>query len=247
MSGKLSDDRDDLRDLAPLIALDAVDDVERARIRKAVEQADEADRRAYEDELAAVRETAVNLSEATAVEPPPQLRERILSALDAKPAADADTAASPSRARRRLRPAVAAAAAAVVLGVGGVVGYMVADRNEPASPSQAEQIFAAPDVRTTTGTVAGGRATVTYSPSAGEGVLVMNDVPRPEPGTIYQMWLLGPSGPRLAGTMSEDDVAPSTTAVITDLRGATSVAFTVGDAAKPDEMIGDPVAELPLR
>ncbi|KJR09001.1 anti-sigma factor domain-containing protein [Gordonia sp. PS3] len=237
---------DDLRDLASLIALDAVDDVERARILKAVAQADEADRRVFENELAAVRATLVSMSEATAVEPPNQLRDRIFSGLDEHPSARGDALGSPARDRRRLRLAVAAAAAAVVLGVGGVIGYTVADRNEQSPPSQAEQIFAAPDVRTTTGTVAGGQATVTYSPSAGEGVLVMNDVPRPAPGTIYQMWLIGPSGPKLAGTMSDADVSPSTTAIISDMRGVTAVAFTVGDSATPDKMISAPVAELPL-
>ncbi|ALG85734.1 anti-sigma factor domain-containing protein [Gordonia phthalatica] len=242
----MSEDYDDLRDLAPLIAFDAVDDVERARILKAVAQADETDRRAFEDELKAVRATLVRMSEATAVEPPSQLRDRVLSRLDEQPSARDDAVGSPVRDRRRLRLVAAAAAAAIVLAAGGVIGYTVAGRGEQAAPSQTEQIFAAPDVRTTTGTVAGGQATVTYSPSTGEGVLVMNDVPRPAPGTIYQMWLIGPSGPKLAGTMSDADVSPSTTAMITDMRGATAVAFTVGDSATPDKMISAPVAELPL-
>ncbi|MFZ2511048.1 MAG: anti-sigma factor, partial [Gordonia sp. (in: high G+C Gram-positive bacteria)] len=135
----------------------------------------------------------------------------------------------------------------IVLGAGGaVLGYSIAGRDAPASTSPADQIFAAPDVRTTSGEVAGGRATVTYSPATGEGILVMNQVPQPAPGTIYQMWLDGPSGSRLAGTMSESDVAPSTTAIIHDMSGATAVTFTVGNAAEPTVRVGEPVASLPL-
>lgn len=248
----MSEDPDYLRELAALIALDAVDDVERARIMRIVGSAEDGDRQIFEAELRAVREALAGISEATATPPPAALRDRVLDGVSGQeqtaPVHEPEPpVADPEPQSRRIRYAWVAAAAAVVLGIGGgVVGYTLADRSQPAEPSQAEQIFAAPDVRTTTGTVAGGKASVTYSPSTGEGVLVMNDVPRPEPGTIYQMWLMGPSGPKLAGTMSAADVAPSTTAVITDMHGATAVAFTVGDAATPDKLISAPVAELPL-
>lgn len=46
--------------------------------------------------------------------------------------------------------------------------------------------------------------------------------------------------------MTPEDVAPSTTAVLDDLGDATSMAFTVGDAASPDRRIADPVAEISL-
>lgn len=247
--GSSRDDHGDVRDLAALIALDAVDEVERARILRAVAHTGDAERSAFDAELRAAREALARVSDATAMSPPAALRAQILDRLDDREIAEADTAlpSAPEQPSRRMRLVAAAAAAAVVLGIGGaVIGYTIADRGETVSPSQAEQIFAAPDVRTTTGTVAGGKASVTYSPSTGEGVLVMNDVPSPAPGTIYQMWLLGPGEPRLAGTMTEADIAPSTTALITDMSGATAVAFTVGDAATPDKMIADPVAELPL-
>jgi hypothetical protein len=59
------------------------------------------------------------------------------------------------------------------------------------------------------------------------GVLVMNDVPPPKPGTVYQMWLIGEKGPTSAGTMDQQAVAPSTTAVLPDLGNSTALAFTV--------------------
>lgn len=244
---------DELRELATVVALDAVDDLERARIMRVVESADEAERSVFNAELKAVRATLASISEATAVAPAEELRGRILDEVGrSEPAKPVERTVDEPTAQidgkpRWARFAAVAAAAAVVLGIGGgVIGYTVANRSEPQQPSQAEQIFAASDVRTTTGTVAGGKASVTYSPTKGEGILVMNDVPSPSPGTIYQMWLVGPDGARLAGTMSPADVAPSTTAVITDMTGATAVAFTVGDAATPEKMIAPPVAELRL-
>ena len=44
------------------------------------------------------------------------------------------------------------------------------------------------------------------------GVLEMNNVPKPKPGTVYQMWLVSDSGDTSAGTMDDKAVSPSTTA-----------------------------------
>ncbi|GAC58041.1 anti-sigma-K factor RskA [Gordonia hirsuta DSM 44140 = NBRC 16056] len=236
------DDDEDLTAAAALFALDALDDVERARLLRTVAQAPPARREEFDAEVAEVREALAGLSRATAAEPPAALRGRLLAQIDDEPVASA-----PSRRRRPGWMLAAAAAAAVVVGVGGVaIGYAIGDRDAPGRQSSVEEIFAAPDVQTTSGEVAGGRATVTYSPSTGEGVLVMNQVPKPAPGTIYQMWLDGPGGPRLAGTMTDADIGSSTTAVIEGMRGATAVSFTVGDAATPEQRIGEPVATLPL-
>ncbi|GED96302.1 anti-sigma factor [Gordonia crocea] len=254
---------ENLLEFAPLLALDALNEVEHARLLRVVDQAGPALREEFRAEVALFRELLVNLGEATATSPPVALRGRLLDQIDGdetgpsgiggddrtgadrEPGAPIPITASRSR---RMRLMLSAAAAAVVVGIGGgAIGYLTAQRSAPpSSQQQADQVFTAPDVRTTTGLVAGGRATVTYSPSKGAGVLVMNDVPRPSPGQIYQMWLQGPDGSRLAGTMTEKDIGTSTTAVIKDMKGATAVVFTVGNAATPDKRVGDPVATLPL-
>ena len=41
------------------------------------------------------------------------------------------------------------------------------------------------------------------------------------------MWLIDDDGPHSAGTMDAKAVAPSTTAVLPDLDGSTTLAFTV--------------------
>ena len=59
-----------------------------------------------------------------------------------------------------------------------------------------QQVFAAPDVRTVSGTLpTGGTATLVFSHERDAGVLVMNNVPPPTQGTVYQMWLVGNNGP----------------------------------------------------
>ena len=109
-----------------------------------------------------------------------------------------------------------AAAAAVVIGL-GALGVGMALRPAP-KPSTAEQVFAAPDVRTVSGEIpGGGTATVVFSREKNAGVLVMNNVAPPKPGTVYQMWLVDDDGPQSAGTMDAQAVAPSTTAVLPDL------------------------------
>lgn len=145
--------------------------------------------------------------------------------------------------------ALLAAAAAVVLVAVGAAGWVVGQavsRDDAPAPATAEQVFTARDVRSSTTPVATGRITVTFSDSVGAGVVVMNDVPPPQPGTVYQMWLVGPGAPRSAGTMSDRDVAPSTTAVIPGLRDATALAFTVEPPGGSPAPSGAYVAQLPL-
>jgi anti-sigma-K factor RskA len=77
-------------------------------------------------------------------------------------------------------------------------------------------------------------------------MLVMNNVAPPQPGTVYQMWLVGSDGARSAGTMDAKAVSPSTTAMLPDLGASKALAFTVepgGGSAQPTTPI---FAELPL-
>ena len=110
----------------------------------------------------------------------------------------------------------------------------------------AEQIMAAPDVRTVSGQLAGGTATVLFSRGMNAGVLVMNNVPPPSQGTVYQMWLLGDKGPTSAGTMNTAAVAPSTTDTLTNLGNSTALAFTVEPGHGSPQPTGKILAKLSL-
>lgn len=260
---------DELLDLAPAVGLDAVQGAELDDVNRRIGAASPEVRTEFHRQVAATREAMANVSAVTASAPPETLRDRILTAARSdvpsatapqtsappapltpaeNPEVTAPASATVTPLHRRRRVAYLAAAAVVAIAV-GAIGWVIGASSSPDEqqpPPTAEQVFAAKDVRTSSGDVATGRATVTYSPTADAGVLVMNDVPPPQPGTVYQMWLVGPGGETSAGTMTDKDVAPSTTAVIKNLGGATSLAFTVeppGGSAAPT---GPFVAQLPL-
>ena len=227
--------------LATPYALHAVTPTEYDDIELQLASAPELVARNFRAEVRAVRETMAVVSAATAVEPPAALRERLLATVTEL----APTRQPPPPQRRDWRSIVLSAAAALVVGL-TVVGIGWAIRPEP-KPTTAEQIFAASDVRTVSGPIpTGGTATVVFSRERNAAVLVMNNVAPPQPGTVYQMWLVNAQQARSAGTMDAKAVAPSTTAVLPDLGGAKALAFTVEPgtgATKPTSPI---FAELPL-
>lgn len=232
----------DLGALAAPYALNAMSDTEREDVDRRVAAAPPAVAQAFTDEVRKVREAMAVVSASTATEPPPHLRERLL----------AEVGGGREQPVRQLRPRPTrwqrtALAAAVVLVVGfGAVGVGLALRPTPKT-STAEQVFAAPDVRTVSGEIpGGGTATVVFSREKDAGVLVMNNVTPPQPGTVYQMWLVGADGPHPAGTMDPQSVAPSTTAVLPDLGDSSTLAFTVEPPGGSPEPTSAPFAELPL-
>ena len=190
----------DVMDLAVPYALHALTNDERDDVDFRVSQSGDAS--AFYAEVRAIRETMAQLSAATAMEPPESLREAVLSA-----ASNDNVRSLPKR--RNWRQGALAAAAVVVIGL-GALGAGLALRPAPA-PSAAEQIFAAPDVRTVSGELpTGGQATLVFSRERDAAYLVMNNVPPPSSGTVYQMWLLHDGAATPAGVMDSAAVRPST-------------------------------------
>lgn len=232
----------DLLELAVPYALHAVSDAERDEIETRLAQAGLPVADAFYDEVRAVRETMAVVSAADAEEPPADLRRRLLAAV----AADNVRVLPAARPSHRWRNAVLSAAAVLAVGL-AAVGVGITLRPAPQQQSTAQQVFTAPDVHTVSGAIpAGGTATVVFSRDRNAGVLVMNDVPPPAPGTVYQMWLVRPSGATSAGTMDAEAVAPSTTAVLDNLGDSTKLAFTVEQGTGSTRPTGALIAELPL-
>jgi len=240
----------ELLDLAVPYALHALPEAEQRQLEARI-AADGAAEEFY-DEVRAVRETMAAVSAAAAAAPPSELRGRVLSAVadDGRvlSAVADDTvrtlpSAQPTRPRRT---AWLSAAAALLIGL-GALGVGLSLRPPAPQPSTAQQVFSASDVHTVSGAIpAGGTATVVFSRDRNAGVLVMNDVPPPGPGTVYQMWLVSADGATSAGTMDAEAVAPSTTAVLNDLGNSTKLAFTVEPASGSTQPTGALIAELPL-
>ena len=228
----------ELLELATPYAMHAVSDAERAEIDRRVAAAPSAVAAAFNDEVRAVRETMAVVSASTAAEPPAQLRGAILAPIEL---------ARPSAIRQISwrRAIFASAAAAIVVGAAAFgVGVLM---RPPAQSTVAEQVLAAPDVRTVSRPLANGTATVMFSRDRNAGVLVMNNVPPPSPGTVYQMWLIGANGPTSAGTMNAAAVAPSMTETLTNLGpSTTALAFTVEPGTGSPQPTAPILTELPL-
>ena len=233
---------EDLLSLATPYALHAlsdaeVDDVDRLLGDVAPDVAE-----AFRAEVRAVRETMAVIAEATAVEPPPELRAHVLREIE-RSGGGAQVRSIAQK--RRWSTIVLSAAAVLAVGL-GALGVGIAMRPS-ASESTADQVFAAPDVRTVSGDIpGGGTATLVFSRERDSGVLVMNNVTPPKPGTVYQMWLVAADGPHSAGTMDAGAVSPSTTAVLPDLGSSRSLAFTVEPPGGSKEPTTPAFAELPL-
>ena len=71
----------ELLELATPYALDAVSDTERAAIERRLRRAPRSVAQAFDAEVCAVRETMAAISSASSVEPPAELRARVLSAV----------------------------------------------------------------------------------------------------------------------------------------------------------------------
>ncbi|MDY6998501.1 MAG: anti-sigma factor [Actinomycetota bacterium] len=230
----------DLLSLATPYALHALTEADVADVERRLDDAPPEVAEAFRTEVRAVRETMAAVAAATAVEPPEELRAEVLRRVAEEPV----PLRSGARPRRWARAALAAAAVLVV-GL-GAVGVGMALR-PAATPSTADLVFAAPDVRTVSGQIpGGGLATVVFSREQDSGVLVMNNVPPPQPGTVYQMWLVDAQGAHSAGTMDAESVAPSTTAVIPDLGSSRALAFTVEPPGGSTQPTSPVFAELPL-
>ena len=209
----------DLIALATPYALHAVPETELADIERRVSAAPPDVAQAFDDEVRAVRETMAAVSAATAVEPPHQLRDRLLTEVSSDPV----RVLRPLNAGRPScwRPRPRWSSGSVRSGWEWRCGRHPARR----PPSRCSPL---PDVRTVSGAIpSGGTATVVFSREKNAGVLVMNNVAPPQPGTVYQMWLVDAKGPHSAGTMDAKNVAPSTTAVLPDLGDSQTLAFTV--------------------
>ncbi len=236
-----------LMSLAYPYALDAVSALERSEIDTRLLTANTETRQLFLRTVHDLRETMAVLAAATMSTPPPELRSRILDALDClqePQLATIDTAAAASARTRQLRwrRYAAAAVAAILVGLGGIVVTQLASTS---SDADAEQILVAPDTKTvTTAVSAGGTATLTYSLQKDAALVRFDGVPPPASGTVYQMWIFkGP--PQSIGTVTAADLG-SDPRMVSGMRGATSFAITVEPSGGSAAPTSNPIAFAPL-
>ncbi|MGW5157309.1 anti-sigma factor domain-containing protein [Nonomuraea wenchangensis] len=113
---------------------------------------------------------------------------------------------------------------------------------------QVAVLLAAPDTRTVRRPVtSGGTATLVVSRSAARLLFTSSGLPALPESRGYELWLMGPDGPRPAGMLGRADGGVTAPVVVTPLRGDERVALTVEPARGSPRPTTDPIllADLP--
>ena len=244
---------DDQHTLTGAYALDALDDNERRMFEEHLETC--ADCPAEVAEFAA---TAAYLGTAVAVQPPPQLRDRVLTQI--RRSASCRRSRATSCRCGRVPPAFQPAGAADPRRPGnrpGVVAYQSDQRaDELAAEAQQRQeqvdalaaeaqriadVLAAPDAQRTVGEVRdGGAAAAVASEELGEVVLLTRDLPALAEDLTYQLWFIDAEGPVSGGVLDVPPDGDLTLVTEGDLEGVTTIALSVepsGGSEQPTDVV----------
>ncbi|MER6816355.1 anti-sigma factor [Spirillospora sp. NPDC000708] len=232
----------DQHDLAGPYALDALTDTERRRFERHLSSCT-----ACAEEAAGLRETTTRLALAAAHRPPAELRGRVMAEI-------ARTRQSPPPLTRRLPsprtgalPWLAAAACLVLalLGGGAAWRFQRSADHAQALNRQVSAVMTASDAHTsTTRSPAGATVTVVSSRSLGKAVVTASRLPHLPSARTYQMWWLGPTAPRSAGTL---DLSGKTRPIVTaGLGEAQRFGVTVEPAGGSPQPTSAPIITLAL-
>ncbi|MEU6727083.1 anti-sigma factor [Nonomuraea wenchangensis] len=132
----------------------------------------------------------------------------------------------------------------------GSANRQVAEANQRLSGlnRQVAALLAASDARTLRSPVAsGGTATLVVSRSAARLLFTASGLPALPESRGYELWLMGPGGPRPAGLLGRAENGVTAPVVVTPLRGDERVALTVEPARGSPRPTTDPIllADLP--
>jgi anti-sigma-K factor RskA len=219
------------------------------------------EREVFEEHLAGCEEcaaevdsftrTAAELSQITQAAPPPRLRTDVLAAISSvRPLAPLTDNVIPLRRSRLTRTAwqFTAAACALIAIVAAGWGYQQhRDASHPAlaNGSAIEKVLTAQDAAVVSGPVGSGHATIVYSRSDQQAVLIGNSLPTLAADKSYQLWLIGRNGAGQQVFTSAGTFAPSTdgtvrTLISGDLTGETQMGVSIepaGGSAQPTDVI----------
>ncbi len=252
-------EKDDLENLSGAYALDAVSAEERAAVERAL-----AGSEALRAEVGELADTAAALADAVPpVQPSAGLKDAIFAQLDATPqlpreaAADADvaveadavvaapTGAAEQRAQTRWfrRPAVVvaavAAAAAIIVGGFTLPGLITGTSQQQ---DDFAAIAAASDAQSATMQMTdGGTATVVWSGELGRAAIDLADAPTLDAASDYELWYIGPEGPRSAGVVTVDDSGNARQELEGEMAAGDAIGLTVEPAGGSEQPTTDPI------
>lgn len=243
----------DIHALAGAYALDAVTEVERAGFAQHVAECE-----TCAAEVAELTETAARLSAVTSAAPPPRLRDAVLAEVSrTRQVSVTRTSGGSERASTRRRAdgrtawssrllGAVAAALALIVGVGAVWVQQRLDeaQRQYAALQEAQErtsrILAAGDAELHSVPVGDGTVTVAVSDRLRDGVVLVENLPDPPEGRVYQVWRIADGAATSIGVFDEGQ--RSGAVPMGTLGGADTIGVTrepPGGSATPtlDEMV----------
>lgn len=209
-------------------------------------------------EVRELRETAARLGDATATEPPAELKARVLAEIAQTRQEPPLTEPTPIRAvRRRGRLLTMLAAAASVIGIAaaGVFGGLawqsereldqMEQRLSEAGVRGGEmaEVLHADDARIIHRTQGGAKATAIVSEQVGKAVFMADRMPDVPSDHVHQVWAIGPDGPSSMGVMTGQRMP-----IVQPLpREVTQLGVTVEPDGGSDQPTTDPFMLLSVR
>jgi len=228
----------DLHSLMAPYALDALDNDERARFEAHLDQCIDC-----QAELSGFMATAARLGDSVSHTPPPALRDRLLAEISVTPQQrPLVTSLSERRGLRRSLPRLAMAAAFLVgaVGVGGFVVERDKANDEHDQKVAISSVIGADDVTSANHRIdSGGTVKLYASASQDSAVILAKDLPRPEAGKVYQVWMIDSDGPTSQGTFETGGEM-----IMNGVKGADRVAVTVEPKGGSEQPTSAPVATI---
>lgn len=243
--------RHDLHTLTGAYAVGALTADELAAFEKHLDQCP-----SCAEEVRELRETAARLGVATAIAPPPGMREYVLAAaprtrqlppLGRRLTTHAASRAAGKRRRWLARPAAVAAATAMAAAIALLAVLQVGTQHQ-LDQAQAQNraiaaVLAAPGTRidSSVATV-GGTVSAVFAPRDHEAVITVSGMPAP-PGThVYQLWVINAAGARSAGLLPGAGNGSATPVLATDVQPGDKLGITVEPAGGSAQPTTTPVA-----
>jgi anti-sigma-K factor RskA len=234
----------DVHALAGAYALDALPADEAGEFTKHLRQCD-----ACQQEAGELQVTAAQLGLAVTAPPPPQLRVRVLHAVErtrqVPPVLDPTDIAG-ARHRRRSRRLAAAAAVVLVLAAGLLAGRSTLDdAAQPSASGPVAAVMDAPDARSSTKTLRGGGSmTLVSSRALDEAVILGEHLPRLDQAHDYQLWMVDPAGRARSADVLIDGLGERSTGpnLIHGLRPGDKIAITEEPAGGSVQPTSTPLA-----
>jgi len=187
--------------LAGAYAMDALDAADRARFERHLARCD-----SCAQEVSELRETTARLAVASAVAPPPAMKQLVMAAVRGTRQHAPVTAAKPRFTTRRL-VLVAAPVAAMLIAIATVFGLANSDTSQRLSQAQQRDqaiasVLTAKDATMMSGpVVGGGTARIVMSHEKQALVFIATGLPALPASAGYELWLVGPAGDRPAGML----------------------------------------------